>query len=54
MKEFLKIILSFIVWSVGAVFMLGLLVSIAVFDFFKDFSERTDNGGDRWSNEKNE
>lgn len=47
MKEVLKIIISFFIWSVGAVFMLGFAVTVAAVNFFKDFSEGTDDGK-RW------
>lgn len=47
MKEVLKIIISFLVWSVGAVFTLGFVVTVAAVNFFKDFSEGTDDGK-RW------
>ena len=43
MKEVLKIIISFLVWSVGAVFTLGFVVTVAAVNFFKDFSEGTDD-----------
>lgn len=43
MKEVLKIIISFLIWSVGAVFMLGFAVTVAAVNFFKDFSEGTDD-----------
>ena len=47
LKEVLKIIISFLIWSVGAVFMLGFAVTVAAVNFFKDFSEGTDDGK-RW------
>lgn len=47
MKDIIKIIISFLIWSVGAVFMLGFAVTVAAVNFFKDFSEGTDDGK-RW------
>ena len=44
MKDIIKIIISFLIWSVGAVFMLGFAVTVAAVNFFKDFSEGTDDG----------
>lgn len=47
MKEVLKIILSFLIYTVGAVFMLGFTITVAAVNFFKDIAEGTDNGK-RW------
>lgn len=44
MKDIIKIIISFLIWSVGAVFMLGFAVTVAAVNFFKDFSEGSDDG----------
>lgn len=51
-KDIIKIIISFLIWSVGAVFMLGFAVTVAAVDFFKDFSEGSDDGK-RWKDNDN-
>lgn len=51
MKEVIKIILSIIVWGVGALAVFGLVVVTAVLDIFKDISEGVDNGKQRENKE---
>ena len=47
MKDIIKIIISFLIWSVGAIFTLGFVVTVAAVNFFKDITEGSDNGK-RW------
>ena len=45
MREVIKVIVSFIVWSLGAVFVLGVMITATALDFFGDLEDGTDEHG---------